>query len=366
METNSSQPEFDKPFSDYEHQLTKLKRRGIYFPDSEKTNVLSLIKQHGYYQLINGYADAFEISNQSHEKSYANGTEFNDVFAQFYFDRTLGNLLFRYLLNVEENFTNLLSYEVAKKFGVNNYYGSDLLNQFPSVMSYLDMRRYTNSNTSSLTKLHNLSLNCQKDPTKWYRENCNHIPPWILLMNAELGITINYFKILPFDIKKEIISNLIPPVLQYEQYEEYECSRRSRRSGRDYSELDIQSGYSHLFVNGLNLMREFRNCIAHNNRLYKFRSKFTVSSLIRNIPRSTTIYSTEEYYNGIGKNDLFSLLIWIIICQPNKAINLLFIDSLHSTLESFKEADPSNSFFVGSELPGDYYNRLKEYINDIR
>lgn len=330
-----------------------MERRGILFSEDEKRQALSLLKQHGYYQIVNGYGNSFEHSENGKEKSYSQDVKFSDIYEQFYFDRKLGNLLFNYLLDIQENFTNVLGYEIAKYFDVNNYYTSDTDNRFEDITSYLDKKRYPNKPTKILKELHDLSISCNDYPTKWYRKNKNHVPPWILFMNTELGTLNRYFSLLPTKIKIDVGNEILPSKLKYHSFQKYFVNNDQK----------AKNAYGSFIFSGLELMREFRNCIAHNRRFYNYHCFHNLPSSIRNLSQTSILYNNKEFFDGIGKEDLFALLIWIITCQPSKKINFEFLNDFDYFINSSKENN--NNFFIGTGLPENYFKRLQIYINNI-
>lgn len=318
--------------------------------ETEKIEALKLIKSHGYYQLINGYGKQFEASDLSGEKHYKPDTEFQDIFAQYILDHRLGEILFQAILHVEEYFKNILSYSVSKHFGVNNYYKNDQLNQFPKIESYLAPSFYpVRQPHKILNELHDLSLKENKYPTGWYRKHKNHIPPWILFMNTTLGTINQYYKILPPKIKDEIIIELLPKSFTIRNFRSDEKRKK-------------------FFWNGLELMREFRNCIAHGSRMYSFRSRsFALPNSLLRITQTSNLYTNVEYSSGIGRKDLFACMIWIVINSQDLTEATSFIKSLDSffTIDVSGFPKASQQFWNESHLPANFLTRLSQLAHNI-
>ncbi|MCT3251168.1 Abi family protein [Lactiplantibacillus plantarum] len=353
---------FDKPFVDFDFQIKRLKDRGLNIINADIPQITSIIRQHGYYQIINGYGALFEETNTQH-KHYVAGTTFEDIYVQFNIDRQLGQLLLTYLLNIEEHFANILSYSTAKHFDVNNFYKDDSKNPDSNVPSYLDYHHFSNQPIQVLKDLHDLSLECNAAPTKWYIENKNHVPSWILFMNAELGTLNRYYKICPTSIKKEVADELLPPVYSLNNIQNFSKGKKTS-SWKNAA----NSSRGKIMYKGLEIMREFRNCIAHNSRILAYKSNTNLPTDFRNILliESAKLYTNQEYYNGTGKNDLFALFMWILICQPSIDDRLLFLDNIHEFFYGSNiNTNTMNVFIQGTKLPSNFFSRLKTLSNSL-
>lgn len=359
---------FDKPFVDYKFQIARLKNRGLSIPKSQIPDITSLIKQHGYYQIVNGYGDSFEQAGTAY-KQYMPDTSFEDIYTQFFIDRQLGKIILAYLLDIEEHFANILSYVTAEHFDVNNFWKDDKHNPDPEVVSYLSYTHFPNQPTDILEQLHKLSLTCKDDPTRWYIKHKNHVPSWILFMNAELGTLNRYYKICSSSLKKEVTDELLPEKYSLNGFVNYEKRRYSSREVSNTTLLEAARSSRGVFMyKGLELMREFRNCIAHNSRLFVFSSNYSLPTTIRDVLRvhRNNLYTNFEYHKGTGKNDLFALFIWIIICQPSKEARLAFIETIRDFFFGVEnDQSDTSSFLSASRLPTDFIRKLTVFANKI-
>lgn len=348
--------EFDKPFISFDLQLERLKRRGMIFDEDSEEYARYIFKKYGYYRVINGYDTLFKDPS-SVEKKYLEGTRFEDVFNLFILDNELTKILFQQFTDIEAHFKNITAYYVSQHFGVNNYYPDDRDNPSHShnseVKSYLDISFYPNQSSSSLNILHCLSLKSPDNPTKIYRKSRNHIPPWILFSNAYLGTMNRYFLILPNHIKDEILDEILKPTLI---------------SSAQALGLDIHS----IFFDGMELLREFRNCIAHGSRTYLFQSNehFLPNKLQKLVsPDSNILTSKKEYSQGVGKNDLYAIIIWLFLftsSKPEADLLLKTFNSFFDEVNNLLTDDPSNydnSFFKTSKLPINILERLQNLIS---
>lgn len=341
--------DLDKPFVDYSLQIKRLRRRGVIIGAGEEEAVISLIKAHGYYDLINGYGTQFEHEKGNGEKHYKEETTFQDIYSQFYLDHELGKILFNYILDIEEHFKNTVAYSVSKHFGVYNYWREDENDVFPEITSYLDKSFYPGKQTDILNDLHSLSLNEKKNPTAHYRKNYNHIPPWILFMNVTLGTMNRYYEILPTELKAEIITEMLAPKLTSENF----GNGKKHRS---------------FFFSGIELMREFRNCIAHGSRIYAYQCRGeTLPKRLKNVCNCQGLYSSKEFRTGIGQKDLYALLIWLVITSQDAITATTMIEELYDFLKSKPNSFSKQRqiFFNGSHLPVNFASRLRDLANSV-
>ena len=98
-----------KTFKDLTEQISILKSRGLIINDIDMTKDILLREN---YFFVNGYRHPF-LEN---EHKYKKGTTFEEVYSLFLFDRSLRNIIFKYLLIVENNIKYILSYKLSKKY----------------------------------------------------------------------------------------------------------------------------------------------------------------------------------------------------------------------------------------------------------
>ena len=87
-----------KIFKTLDEQLAILEERGLVIQDYDKAKAI-LFREN--YFFINGYRRLFAKSPKSDQ--FITGTTFEELYATFTFDRGLRNLMFKYLLIIENN-----------------------------------------------------------------------------------------------------------------------------------------------------------------------------------------------------------------------------------------------------------------------
>lgn len=222
--------EYDKPFLSYEEQLEKLKNTYNLKSYNHETDIM-LLKTISYYDLVNGYKDCFMENNK-----FIEDVTLADIFLFNNTDKRFQNVLFLYSVYVENIFKTKMAHLISQTRGV-------------EFSQYLDISKYHSPNPKRNKKLEDTIKNIitahnhsQDNPTKYYRNNHNHIPPWILFKNVKFTTIIDLFSFLKKDEKLAIIS----------EYDYFSTNKLS-----DDKKIE-------LFKNMITIVRKFRNKIAHN------------------------------------------------------------------------------------------------------
>lgn len=356
----------EKPFTDIDEQIRILAGRDLIISNDRST--FSILEKYGYYKIINGYGEQFEVKQSNNEKRYIEGTTFEDIFIQYSLDRTFSRILIPDLLSIEQKLKTVLGHVVAKNFGVYHQIRSNVpgkpivltpsswpIDLYPT--SYLDKRNYdTNNNPySNVEALFEVISDTKRDPLAYYRDNRSHIPPWILFDALEFGKLNRYFKSLKSDTKIEVITQFL---------------------GTKNLTVDTDAYLYQNFFGFMELIRQYRNAFAHNSRFIA--SKFTDNSLsqkFRNYLGTPELFTKDEYKSGVGKGDLFSLLILLTVFSDDKwnAKNRIeyyekhlnsFFENIETSL-SVSSDKAREAFIAASGLPDDYAVRLIKLTDNI-
>ena len=254
----------DKRFKTLDEQIEIFKHKGLIISD-EKYAKEVLLREN--YFFLNGYRHLFFKSSE--DKSFIKGTRFEEMYSLFLFDRSFRNILFKYLLVIENNLKSITSYQLSKKYGYRerDYLKAKNFTQIP------DRQRQVNDLLKKMKR--QIRVNgSQHSATSHYATNYGYIPLWILV------------KVLSFGIVSEMISILKPE-------DQHDIS-------------DIYCIDTNEFIDYLPLLANYRNLCAHEDILYENKTQKVIDDTIYhkllNIPRD------EEGYK-CGKNDLFALII---------------------------------------------------------
>lgn len=252
----------NKIFKTLDEQIEILRNKGLVITDVDKAK--EVLMRENYF-FISGYRHLF----MKNDNMFITGTKFEELYAMFLFDRKIRNIMFKFILVVENNLKSIISYELSKKYG---YREKDYLNPNNFTQNNIKARQVRDV----LNKMkRQIRVNGHKHTaTMHYIDNYGYIPMWILVKVLSMGIISELYNILKSEDKIDIA----------EIY------------GIDAETLGIY----------VSLIANFRNICAHEDILYDYRTQ-------RRIPDTKYhevlgIDKLEDEYR-YGKNDLFALII---------------------------------------------------------
>lgn len=253
-----------KQFKTIDEQIEILKDKGLIINDEEKTKKILLREN---YFFINGYRHVFMKSSDN--KKFIEGSTFDELYALFSFDRNLRNIMFKYLLIVENNLKSIFSYHLSSKYG---YKEKDYL-KLSNFNADISKHRQVTDVINKMKRQIRVNAK-QHTATLHYLTNYGYIPMWILVKVLSFGIISELYMILKIEDKKEI----------------------AKYYGVDEEELSVF----------LPIMANYRNLCAHEDILYDHKTQ-------RGIPNNKYHHMLNipmiEYEYIYGKNDLYSLVI---------------------------------------------------------
>lgn len=264
-----------KPFLTYEQQLKKLNtEKNLIINDSDFA--LKILKHAGYFSIIGGYKTPF-INPMT--RIYTGNTTFEDILFLYNFDRTLRDIFFRYICDVELHMRELISYFFCKRHG-------ELQEQYLSASNY-DCS--TKNKIIAVNKLISiLSFHANKNNEHRYlthqRIHHKNVPLWATMKALTFGQTSKFYSLLKFPMKTDICHEFV-----------------------NINEDTLASYLEKLCL--------IRNVCAHNERLYSFR--FDKDFPDTKIHRKLGIPMKGEQYIS-GKNDLFGAVIALKYLLPSE------------------------------------------------
>ncbi|HIU23204.1 MAG TPA: Abi family protein [Candidatus Fimihabitans intestinipullorum] len=253
-----------KIFKTLDEQIDILKARGLVIDDVEYAKEI-LFREN--YFFVSGYRHLF--MRKYNDDQFLKGTRFDELYAAFVFDRKLRNIMFKYILVIENNIKSIISYQMSKKYG---YKEKD----------YLDPKNFTQDSLKSrqvydiLNKTkRQIRINGKEHTaTMHYLSNYGYIPMWILVKVLSFGIVSELYSILKLEDQEAIAS---------------------------FYHLDAET-----LAIYLSLLANFRNLCAHEEVLYDHRTQKEIPDTkyheLLDIPKEDGEYI-------YGKNDLFVLPI---------------------------------------------------------
>lgn len=220
----------NKPFKTYNEQIDILKSRGLIF-DNE-ANAKSFLEANGYYNIINGYKDAFIIPQ---EERYLPDAKFEYVQALYLFDKKLRHSLLAILLEVETELKSIISYEFAKAHGECGYLISS--NFRPGTNEFIARLQQHIEDWEN-------SSNISYQNIRHYLTSHGEIPVWVLCSHLNLS-----------DLSK-FYANMLP------EDQQSVCDHLVAINGNPFN--------TQFLFRGLWILSEIRNLCAHNQRLYTY------------------------------------------------------------------------------------------------
>lgn len=253
-----------KTFKTLDEQIKILKEKNLIIKDDLR--VKEILYRENYF-FINGYRHLFMTSYN--DTSFIKGTTFDELYGTFLFDRNVRNIMFKYLLTVENNIKSIMSHNLSQKYG---YKEKEYLNPKNYAQDAIKVRQIYDV----LNKVkRQIRINGkQHKATAHYSERYCYVPMWIVVKVLSFGIISEMYNILKFEDQIQIAEhyNLTP---------------------------DNLSVY-------LAVLANFRNLCAHEDILYDHRTQRGIADTKYHY--LLDIEKTDDEYN-YGKNDLFAVMI---------------------------------------------------------
>lgn len=326
----------DKPFRSYDQQIQLLVDRGLIINNHDfAIHALSTLS---YYDLVNRYKVYFMNDNNT----FIEGVSIEYLYNFCLFDKEIQAFIMKYSVLIESIFKTRFSYVLAKHYGV-------------QVKEYLSKYHYKLSNNVSLSFVNIqgeilkwLSSNNVKNPTKFYKENHDHIPPWILFKNITLGNAINLYDLLDGKPKYELADSIIP---------------------------NNQLGYDAKFnfiLCAMNAIRKFRNAATHNLNFTALRIQGKYK------PSSATIFSLlgtpllEKQKKKIISSDkksllgLYGVILSMIVFLDSAYLRSLFIEDFLLILNKESTHEEMYSKYAAiTDMPLNINHRFTQFYQQL-
>lgn len=284
-----------KQFKTIEEQIEILKDKGLIINDYDKTK--SILLRENYF-FINGYRHIFMKDGEN--KRFIDGATFDELYALFSFDRNLRNIMFKYLLIVENNLKSIFSYHLSSKYG---YKEKDYL-KMSNFDTNISKHRQVADVINKMKRQIRVNAK-QHTATLHYLTNYGYIPMWILVKVLSFGILSELYNILKHEDKIEI----------------------AKYYGINEEDLSIF----------LPIMSNYRNLCAHEDILYNHRTQRGIPNNIYHHKLNIPMYNEEYIY---GTNDLYSLVIMFKYMLSKDDFRLLIyelgyeVDALDGKIDS--------------------------------
>lgn len=254
----------EKIFKNLDEQIEILQSKGLIINDIERAKEI-LFREN--YFFVSGYRHLFMRHNDKDQ--FIKGTTFDELYGMFVFDRMIRNIIFKYVLVVENNIKSIISYQMSKKYGFKE---KDYLN--PKNFTRDPMKSRQVRDILDKTKRQIRVNGKQHTATMHYLSNYGYIPMWILVKVLSFGIVSELYNIL----KKE-----------------------DQEAIADIYKLNAETLSIYL-----SLLANLRNVCAHEDVLYDHRTQRPIPNCKYHSLLQIEITDDEYIF---GKNDLFAIVI---------------------------------------------------------
>ena len=253
-----------KEFKSLQEQIDLYIERGMIINDTNYTKNVLLREN---YFFLNGYRHLFIKDEKSN--TYKKGTTFEELYSLFLFDRSFRNVIFKYILVIENNLKSIMSYELSKKYGYRE-------------KEYLKSKNFTQDPTKSAQVndlIHKMKRQiringAQHSATLHYESKYGYIPLWILVKVLSFGIVSEMYSILKKEDQDEIAT--------------------------------IYGVKANILMVYLPILSNYRNLCAHEDILYENKTQKDIDDTLYH--SMLNIKKDKDTY-VYGKNDLFALII---------------------------------------------------------
>ena len=334
--------EYDKPYKSFAELVDVLVHKHGMMPVDTAFAENVLIGT-SYYDLVNGYKSHFMRNDQ-----FLPGISFEHLYWFHLFDRGFQNVLFEASIFIEDYFKNVLAHTLAKNFGVDT-------SEYLAPDNFIPFRGRGKKGTSRKRLLEELRIQYEHprdNPTLYYLNHHNHIPPWILLKNISFSDSIKLFSLLKRTEKQEILQLM------------------------QLSSIPYQDGVQILeYV--LTMIRKCRNAIAHGLKFTEFNAARYGKNLNKKALRQlipAALLTDEELYKKDLHYGVYGYILFSVLLMRNPFEKVLFSGRLIDYMIPKMKKD-SPAAIIWSRLSIEYLgilgipytfgNRLSIYLSTV-
>lgn len=253
-----------KTFKTIDEQVEILRNKGLIIDDEYEVKE-TLLREN--YFFISGYRHLFMDSQKT--KRFREGTNFRELYALFNFDRQLRNIIFKYLLMIENNMKSIFSYQLSRNYG---YREKDYLKS-SNFNTSSDRVRQVNDLLHKINRQIRVNGG-QHSATTHYIYNYGYVPLWVAIKVLSFGIVCELYSIMKKSDQEEI-ANIFKVKVD-----------------------DLLTVFP--------ILANYRNLCAHEDILYDHKTATTIPN---NKYHSRLKIEMQDGEYTKGKNDLFALIL---------------------------------------------------------
>lgn len=294
-------------FRTYPELIDLLQKHNLQIEDYDRA--IEILKSKSYYNIINRYKeDLYKYGSHT----FREGTSLDTLYQYHQIEDELRNILFRYTINLEQRLKENMAYVLSAKYGVN-----------PD--EYLKYEHYRQRRSRHiLCEVKKILVNTKWNPVKYYRENYDFVPAWILLNDLTFGKAEMFFRIFSFRSKKYVCFELLS-IRNYWKWisnnltedEKEKIDNHYRKGNTNYgNEIyhNLDSQIIELVTTMINTIHIFRNNLAHGVRLthFRYRNSLHISN-IRLIIKSNKTFTSHSFRKLNLGNGIFGIILSLIL-----------------------------------------------------
>ncbi len=302
-----------KTFRNYQEQIQFMRSRGIEIPDDREA--IEALSTYSYYSLVNLNKHLYGGLDR---RDFAGHPSLLDLQLAHMLNMDFYQTVLKGILYVEASFKTKLAYLISEKFGsVSQEDIEEAANNFFYRGHYDPTNELTPGTLRSLRNKYRLlhATAGYNSYSHQFLAGDRQLPPWMFVHDIEFGFAIKWYRILREHDRNEVCARML-----------------WGETGTAPANFPVQQGRD-LLDAALELMREYRNVIAHGERIFP-------SEIMEFLPEAPLfallpdgMLSREEYGRGIGRQDPFACLLAITRFIHEPVLMLSFLTELQTQLD---------------------------------
>lgn len=240
-----------KPFSSLNQQIAQLKARRLTIEDESKAKEYLL--ENNYYNVINLYSKILQVENNQ----YREGATFDEIVELHILDSEIKSTLLKSLIQVEKHFKSIFAYYFSESY--------------PNEYDYLKTESYMSNRTLNIhqtlavisKKINKLNRNHQRSDAP--NNSVGHhiqvhgsVPLWVIINELDLGTVRYMYRYSDDRVRNKVARKLSEHIFQ--------------NTGVRL-QVNLEANVVDIFLQCIN---DLRNCCAHNNKLWDFRTSISI------------------------------------------------------------------------------------------
>ena len=205
-----------KPFKEYDELVSSLSENGMAISDADRAT--RKLSQVGYYRLSGFWYPCREIEYDQHGDAvmlhhkpkrldqFLSGTDFNEIFKLYTFDKRLRFLLLDAIERIEIRLKTVLAHELGKNDEL-AYQNPKFIN--PSqLQDYYQHNQVKNAWIEWSNRQRSELSRSKEDYIVWHKKSSRSIPIWVVVEAWSFGTLSKYFELLKRTYQNNIAARL--------------------------------------------------------------------------------------------------------------------------------------------------------------